>query len=56
VPGNPEEAGRLLLQVARDSGAQIRGFRLAERSLEDVFLNAVAQPADAPPITGGFQL
>jgi ABC-2 type transport system ATP-binding protein len=33
--------GRLLFQAARESGAQIRGFRPAQRSLEDVFLEAV---------------
>ena len=27
--------------AARESGAQVRGFRPAERSLEDIFLEAV---------------
>ena len=53
--GTPEEIGRILLEVARATGAQVRGFRVAERSLEDVFLEAVVTPMDQP-ITGGFQL
>jgi ABC-2 type transport system ATP-binding protein len=35
------DPGRLLLEAAQESGAQIRGFRPAMRSLEDVFLEAV---------------
>jgi ABC-2 type transport system ATP-binding protein len=38
--GTPDP-GRLLLEAARESGAQLRGFRPAMRSLEDVFLEAV---------------
>jgi ABC-2 type transport system ATP-binding protein len=33
--------GRLILEAAKESGAQVRGFRPAERSLEDIFLEAV---------------
>jgi ABC-2 type transport system ATP-binding protein len=33
--------GQVLFEAARASGAQIRGFRPAQRSLEDVFLEAV---------------
>lgn len=33
--------GPLLFQAARESGAQIRGFKPAQRSLEDVFMEAV---------------
>ena len=33
--------GRLLFETARRSGAQLRGFRAARRSLEDVFVEAV---------------
>jgi len=35
------DAGHSLFEGARESGAQIRGFRNASRSLEDVFLEAV---------------
>jgi hypothetical protein len=40
VDGRPP-VGRLLFQVARESGAQLRGFRSAQRSLEEIFLEAV---------------
>lgn len=33
--------GRQLFEVARETGAQVRGFRPAMRSLEDIFLEAV---------------
>lgn len=56
VPGTPEEAGRLLLKVARDTGVQIRGFRIAERSLEDVFLTAVGAPPGVSAMPGGFEV
>lgn len=36
-----DETHRLVLAAARASGAQVRGFGLAERSLEEVFLEAV---------------
>ncbi len=35
------EPGRILFESARESGAQLRGFHPAMRSLEDVFLEAV---------------
>jgi ABC-2 type transport system ATP-binding protein len=35
------DPGRLLMEAARDAGVQLRGFRPAVRSLEDVFLEAV---------------
>jgi ABC-2 type transport system ATP-binding protein len=35
------EAGRQLFAVAREAGAQLRGFQHAQRSLEDIFLEAV---------------
>ncbi len=38
-----EPVGGLIFAVARESGAQVRGFRPAVRSLEDIFLEAVAQ-------------
>jgi hypothetical protein len=41
--GTPlSDAGARLFSAARESGAQVRGFRPAQRSLEDVFLEAVA--------------
>ena len=33
--------GSLILAAARDSGAQVRSFQTAQRSLEDVFLEAI---------------
>jgi len=35
------DAGRTLLEAARESGAQVREFYPASRSLEDIFLEAV---------------
>ncbi len=35
------EVGRMLFECARVSGAQVRGFRPAVRSLEDIFLEAM---------------
>ena len=37
----PAAAGRLIFEAAREAGAQVRGFRPAQRSLEDIFLEAV---------------
>ncbi len=42
LPGLPEDVARIAMQVARDSGAQVRGFVIAERSLEDAFLEAIS--------------
>ena len=36
-----EDLGRILFEAAKDSGAQVRGFRPALRSLEDIFMEAV---------------
>jgi ABC-2 type transport system ATP-binding protein len=33
--------GKLLFETAREAGAQVRGFHSAQRSLEDVFLEAI---------------
>jgi ABC-2 type transport system ATP-binding protein len=33
--------GRSLFRIARETGAQLRGFRFAQRSLEEIFLEAV---------------
>jgi ABC-2 type transport system ATP-binding protein len=43
--GTPEDAAVLVMRAANESGAQIRGFKVAQRSLEDVFLHAVETPA-----------
>lgn len=50
APGVREDAARFLLACAKESNAQVRGLVAAERSLEDVFLNAVsAEPVfDVP--------
>ncbi len=42
APGTPADAGRLALTAARQAGAQVRGFQVAERTLEDAFLEAVS--------------
>jgi ABC-2 type transport system ATP-binding protein len=42
APGTPEEVSRMVMKAARESGAQVRGFQVAERSLEDAFLEAVS--------------
>lgn len=42
MPVALDEASRLLFEAARESDAQVRGFRTAQRSLEDIFLEAVA--------------
>ncbi|HTQ10108.1 MAG TPA: ABC transporter ATP-binding protein [Fimbriimonadaceae bacterium] len=38
----PEEAARIALECARETNAQVRGFRVAQRTLEDAFLEAVS--------------
>lgn len=39
--GRPEEAAALAFAAARESGAQIRRFHIATRSLEEAFLEAI---------------
>jgi len=39
-PADSPDIGRELFEVAREVGAQVRGFRPALRTLEDVFLEA----------------
>jgi ABC-2 type transport system ATP-binding protein len=41
LPAETEDVGRLLFEIALASDAQIRGFRPASRSLEDIFLGAL---------------
>jgi ABC-2 type transport system ATP-binding protein len=40
MPGGEAGIGRQLFEAAREAGAQIRGFHIAQRSLEDVFLDS----------------
>ena len=47
--GTPDEVQTIVFNVARETGDQIRGFSLAERSLEEAFLTAIGVPAAAPP-------
>ncbi len=42
-PPNRPQVGRTLFDAARTTGTQIRGFRLAQRRLEDVFMEAIEQ-------------
>jgi len=50
MPGRPEEAMPVVLAAAQEAGAQVRGFALAERSLEEAFLQAVG--TIPPPVAG----
>lgn len=50
----PAETGKLVLSAAREVGVQVRGLELAERSLEDAFLDVIGAPPAQHP--GGFQL
>ena len=60
LAGDVRQAHITVQTAARATNAQIRGFRVAERSLEDAFLDAV-QPSEpphilhAPTATGGVQ-
>ncbi len=49
---SPEESLRIVMAAARDSGAQVRGFSIAERSLEEAFMEAVE--SKAPPGSGAI--
>lgn len=42
MAGKPEEIVKLSLVVAKEAGAQVRGFAVAQKSLEEAFLDAVA--------------
>lgn len=44
LPGTPEAVLKQVLGAAKASGAQIRGFQVAERTLEDAFLQALGRP------------
>lgn len=45
IPGGTAHANQLLLRIARETGAQLRGFQPAERSLQEAFIDTVYQPA-----------
>lgn len=51
MPGTQQEIVREVLEAAHVSGAQVRGFAVAERSLEEAFLDAVT---GAPPRVESF--
>jgi ABC-2 type transport system ATP-binding protein len=40
-PESEPRVGQMLFEAARESGAQVRGFRPAQRSLEEIFMEAV---------------
>jgi ABC-2 type transport system ATP-binding protein len=42
-PLDTANAGRLLFQASRETATQLRGFRPAQRSLEDVFMEAIEE-------------
>ncbi|MFY7951391.1 MAG: ABC transporter ATP-binding protein [Armatimonadaceae bacterium] len=42
---SPAVLGSLILEAARESGAQVRSYQTAQRSLEDVFLEAIGGDA-----------
>ncbi|MBX3118399.1 MAG: ABC transporter ATP-binding protein [Fimbriimonadaceae bacterium] len=41
APGTPDEIAKLVFEAARQTNTQVRGFRVAQRSLEEAFLQAV---------------
>ena len=44
LPGTPEVVLKQVLGAAQRSNAQVRGFQLAERTLEDAFMQALSRP------------
>jgi ABC-2 type transport system ATP-binding protein len=52
LPGRPEDVIKVVLAAARESGAQIRGFAIAERSLEEAFLDTIAPASTATSSIG----
>jgi ABC-2 type transport system ATP-binding protein len=49
MSGLPEETAKIAMLAAKESGAQIRGFVIAERSLEDAFMDAIG--STPPPVS-----
>ncbi len=43
-PGSPEEIAATVVKCAQEAGTQVRGIALAERSLEDAFLDVISHP------------
>lgn len=41
APGTPSEVAKMVFQTATETGAQVRGYKVAERSLEDAFMEAI---------------
>jgi len=41
APGTPEELCHQIIQAATETGAQVRGFQMAERSLEEAFMEVI---------------
>ncbi len=41
APGTPDNVAAMVLQTAKETGAQVRGFALAQRSLEEAFLEVL---------------
>jgi len=55
-PGSREEVKLKVFESARRAGAQIRGFELAERTLEEAFLTAISDaPPPQVPVAGGVR-
>ena len=52
LPGRPEDVVKVVLSAAREAGAQVRGFAIAERSLEEAFLDTISPLSGAPPAIG----
>ena len=55
MPGLLEDTAKSAMEAAKTSGAQIRGFSQAERSLEDAFMDAISLTGTpvAPPLPSG---
>ena len=41
APGTPSEVAKMVFAAAQETGAQVRAFKVAERSLEDAFMEAI---------------
>lgn len=42
APGSPESLCRQIVQAAQETGAQVRGFQMAQRSLEEAFMEVIS--------------
>jgi ABC-2 type transport system ATP-binding protein len=52
-PGSPFDTEIVVFSAARRAGAQVRGFGLAERTLEEAFLDILGVPATHPGPASG---